>query len=73
MANRVTDLAQRRLLEALSEQEKTPGGIAGMLIAMPYAVELAEQTGQSAMARVWTAFGDLMTSVQADLQGVDHG
>lgn len=66
-----TDVAQRRLLEALSEQNKTAGGITGLLVGLPYAIELADQTGQPALAEIWRRFSDLARAVQVDLRGSD--
>lgn len=74
MPNQTTALAQRRLLEALSTLEHTTaGGLAGLRVGIPAAVEIAEATGQPALAEVWRRVADLAAAVQDDLRGVSHG
>lgn len=68
-----TQAAQRRLLEALAAQDRTPGGIAGLRLSLPYAASIADQAGQPALADVWHALDALAAAVQNDRKGVSHG
>lgn len=67
-----TETAQRRLLEALAAQNRTPGGIAGLRLGMPYAISVAIAADEPALAAVWQALDDLAASVQADLYSKEH-
>lgn len=62
-----TAAAQRHLLEALADLERTPGGIDGLLIAMPSSIAAALDAGYPELAAVFTAIQNLASAVQADL------
>jgi hypothetical protein len=68
-----TQTAQRRLLEALAEQAKTPGGLPGMRLGFPEAIAMAQALDQPAMANVWRRLDELMAAVDNDLSGAQHG
>ncbi|GAA1154955.1 hypothetical protein [Nocardioides aquiterrae] len=59
--------AQRRLLEALSALDQTPGGIAGLQLGLAAAIPLAEDMGSPEMANVYRAVDLLAASVHDDL------
>lgn len=73
MTRSTTDRAQRRLLEALAELNKTNGGLAGLLLGMPLAIEMAEETDQPELANVWRRLADLAAAALHDLKGASNG
>jgi hypothetical protein len=64
-----TAIAQDRLIEAIAAVESgTAGGIAGMTLALPTAVELARAQNMPLLAEMWERFIELAQAVDRDLR-----
>ncbi|MCM0618750.1 hypothetical protein [Nocardioides bruguierae] len=73
-ASQNTDLAQRRLLEALASLvESGPHIVDGFRSGVETGLQLADAIGAAPVSGVYRRLEDLLSAVEADRQEAQHG